>query len=132
MKKLWSSMSPRVRQLIAAAVLVLGVVVVGRELGGRAPRDVTLRADLGGLARRGFLARALRVELLDADGSTLRRIERRADPGGALDVVRAPLSLPTGRWRTRVEVAGDARVLSREVTIEVEAGRTVDVPLPEL
>ena len=132
MKKLWPPLRPRLRQLMPPAVRVLGVVGVGRELGGRAPRDVTLRADFSGLARQGFAARSLRVELLDVDGSTLRRIERRADPGGALDVVRAPLSLPTGRWRTRVEVAGDARVLSREVTIEVEAGRPVEVPLPEL
>lgn len=130
-KNFWLSLSPRVRQVLAAAVLVLGVVVVGRELGGRAPRDVTLRADLGALARDGFVPRALRIELLGDDGAALRRVERRAEPGGALGVVRAPLSLPTGRWRARVEVVGDARVLSREVTVEIEAGRTVDVPLPE-
>lgn len=126
------SLPPRVRQVMAAAVLVLGVVVVGRELGGRAPREVTLRADLHGLVRQGFAVRALRIEVLDADGSTLRRIERRAAPGGALEDVREAASLPTGRWRARVEVVGDTRVLSREVGVEVEAGRTVDVPLPEL
>ncbi len=132
MKKLWSSIPPHVRRMIAAAVLVLGVVVVGHELGGHAPRDVTLHADLHPIARLGFDVRALRIELLDVDGSTLRRIERRAEPGGSLAVVNAPTTLPTGRWRARVEVVGDARVLSREVTLDVEAGRAVEVPLPEL
>ena len=131
MKKLWSSIPPRVRRVLAAAIAVLGVFVVGHELGGRAPRDVTLRADLGAINRRGFEVRALRIELLDADGSTLRRIERRAERGNSLDLVNAATTLPTGRWRARVEVIGDTRVLSREVTLDVEAGHAVEVPLPE-
>lgn len=132
MKKLWSSIPPRVRRVLAALVVVLGVVVVGHELGGQAPRDVTLHADLHAVARRGFDVRALRIELLGADGATLRRIERRAEPGGSLAVVNAPTTLPTGRWRARVELVGDARVLTREVTLEIEADRAVEVPLPEL
>jgi hypothetical protein len=130
-RKLWSSIPPRVRRVLAAGVVVLGVVVVGNELGGRAPRDVTLHADLRAIARRGFDARALRIELLDDTGATLRRIERRAEPGGSLAVVNAPTTLPTGRWRARVEVVGDTQVLTREVTLDVEAGRAVEVPLPE-
>lgn len=132
MKKLWSSIPPRARRVLAALVVVLGVVVVGNELGGHAPRDVTLHADLNPLSRRGFDVRALRIELLDVDGSTLRRLERRAEPGGSLAVVNTPTTLPTGRWRARVEVVGDARVLSREVTLDVVAGQAVEVPLPEL
>jgi hypothetical protein len=130
-KRLWSSIPPRARRVLAAGVVVLGVVVVGNELGGHAPRDVTLHVDLRRLGRQGFDARALRIELLDVDGSTLRRIERRAEPGGSLAVVDAPMTLPTGRWRARVEVVGDARVLSREVALEIEAGHAVEVPLPE-
>ena len=130
-KKLWSSIPPTARRVLAAGVVVLGVVVVGNELGGHAPRDVTLRVDLRDLARRGFDARALRIELLDVDGTTLRRLERRAPPGGSLALVDAPTTLPTGRWRARVEVVGDARVLARDVTLEIEAGRPVEVPLPE-
>lgn len=132
MKKLWASIPPQVRKVIAAAVLVLGVVVVGRELGGHAPRDVTLHADLHPVSRQGFNVRALRIELLGDDGAILRRIERRAEPGESLAVVNAPTTLPTGRWRARVELVGDTRVLSREVTLDVEAGRAVEVPLPEL
>ena len=132
MKKLWSSIPLRVRRVLAAGVVVLGVVVVGNELGGKAPRDVTLHADLNAIARRGFDVRALRIELLGNDGATLRRIERRAEPGGSLAVVNAPTTLPTGRWRARVEVVGDARVLTRECTLHVEAGHAVEVPLPEL
>lgn len=132
MLKLWSSIPPRVRRVLAAAIVVLGVVVVGNELGGHAPRDVILHADLHPIARRGFDVRALRIELLDTDGSTLRRIERRAEPGSSLAVVNAPSTFPTGRWRARIEVVGDTQVLTREVVLEIEAGHAVEVPLPEL
>ena len=132
MKKLWSSIPPRVRRVLAALVVVLGVVVVGNELGGHAPRDVTLHADLHPVSRMGFNVRALRIELLGDDGAIHRRIERRAEPGGSLAVVNAPITLPTGRWRARVELVGDTQVLTREVTLEIEAGHAVEVPLPEL
>lgn len=59
-----------------------------------------------------------------------RGIERRAEPGGSLAVVNAAASLPTGGG-ARVEVVGDARVLTCEVPLDVEAGRPVEVPLPE-
>lgn len=117
--------------MLAAGVVVLGVFVVGESLAGHAPRDVTLRADLSPVARRGFDVRALRIELLAEDGAAVRRVERRAAPGSSLARVDAPLTLPTGRWRARVELVGDARVLSRDVVLDVEAGRPVDVPLPD-
>ncbi len=130
LKALRDGLSPRARQVAAAAAVVAGVVAGGHELGGRVPREVTLRADLRPLAAQGFAARSLRVEIVDEGGAVLRRIEQRAAPGATLTVLSAKVPLPTGDWRARVELADDARVLARDARLHVEAGAPVDLPLP--
>ena len=131
MKLPWTTLSPRARQVLSAAALVTGVAAVGHELSGRAPREVSLHADLRALSQQGFAPRSLRVELVDDDGVVLRRVERRAPPGGSLQVVRAPVTLPSGAWHVHIEVTGDARVLTRDVTLQIEAGHDVDLPVPQ-
>ena len=123
-------LSPRVRRVAGAAVLVAGVFLVTQELKTRVPRDVEVHVGLGAFVRAGEAPRAVEVTL-SRGAEVVRSLERRypateRPPG---DLVTT-LSLPEGRFWAHVAVTLDNRVLARDGAVTVHAGTLLELPAP--
>ncbi|MBI5512144.1 MAG: hypothetical protein HY909_00160 [Deltaproteobacteria bacterium] len=123
-----ASLSPRVRQVLAALALVSGVLLVGRTLRGRVQRDTELRLPLDGYARLGHAPRAVRLTLTRG-GEPLRVVTVPVEPP-APETLAVPLKAPEGVVTVRVEVTLEDRVAVSEQTVTLEAGGSARLEPP--
>lgn len=120
-------LSPTARKLVAAAALTLGVVIVGRTLGGDAPRETEFHLALrDGTCGQGR-PRALEVTL-SRGAEALRSFQIR-NLGGSREL-RETVSVPAGTLRARVALTCDDVVLEREGDVTVRAGERTELPHP--
>jgi hypothetical protein len=115
-----TTLSPRVRQVLAALALLAGVLLVGRTLQGRVPRAVELSLPLDGYARVGHTPRRVALTL-SRGGEVLRAVAVAVETPPPPSLV-VPLEAPEGVVTVRVEVTLEDRVAVGEQTVTLEAG----------
>ncbi len=115
---------PIARRVIAAGVLVLGVLAVGETLRGKNPRDVEVRMSLGSLPGDALRPESVTVTFARA-GSALRVLELRYDRRSVPGELRETVSLPEGAVEVHSELRTRDRVLLRDETVMVRAGEPV-------
>jgi len=120
--------SPAGRRVLAAAVAIGGVLVVGSGLKRDVPREIEVHVPLGAIVREGYVPRDVEVTL--SRGTTVvRSLHRRYGTDVPSELVET-LALPECTLEAHVAVTVADRVFTRDTSVAVRPGEPLILPAP--
>lgn len=121
---------PLARKILGALALGAGVLVVGAQLRGSAPREVEVRLSLAAFRDARRPVREVAVTFFRGD-APVRSLNRRFDGQGPPALVET-VQLPEGAVRAHVSVTLDRVVAERDSWLSVAPGEPLELPAPAL